>query len=110
MHSRVNRPPRRAPFVQRGFVNPPTDRLARRIRHDFPDSANEVITRLTDLPDTSQASERIQAAIVLKARGDFQRFLYEAAGVSIAWRDALMGSGLEHGDHEAQLDRILGSL
>ena len=60
------------------------------------------------MTDTSQAAERIQAAIVVHSHGDFERFLSEMELVELDWRDTLMGSGLEHGDYEEQLDRLLG--
>ncbi len=82
--------------------------MARKIREDFPDRADDVIARLTDLPDTSQAAERIQAAIIVRSQGDFAAFLSELDLVALDWRDTLMYSGLEHADYEEQLNRLLG--
>ena len=86
----------------------PTPRLTRRIREDFADRAEDVIAELTDLPDTSQSTERVQAAIVIRSHGDVTTFLSELELVALDWRDTLMHSGLEHADHEEQLDRLLG--
>lgn len=55
----------------------PTNRLARKIREDYPDRAEDVIARLTDLSDTSQPSERTQVAIIMRSHGDFAALLSE---------------------------------
>lgn len=87
----------------------PTARLERKIRNDFaPDEADEVIDRLTALPETTQQPERIQAAIIVRSEGDFQKLLSELELVALDWRDTLMGSGLEHADYPSRLDRLLG--
>lgn len=88
----------------------PTTRLARKIRRDYGDRSAEVIARLTSLADTSQSTERIQTAIIVRANGDFDRFLSELELVEVDWRDTLMGSGLEHIDYEKELDRLLGPM
>mgnify|MGYP005819629257 CR=1 FL=1 len=86
----------------------PTARLIRRIQRDFPGRADEVIAGLTDLPKTSQDAERVHAAIIVRSRGDFAAFQSELELAALDWRDTLMGSGLEHADHEDQLERLLG--
>lgn len=86
----------------------PTSRLARKIREDFPDRADDVIAKLTDLPDSSQAAERIQAAIIVRSQANFATFLSELDLVVLDWRDTLKSSGLEHDDYEEQLERLLG--
>src|SRR5689334_1867802 len=99
---------RAQPATRVDLVTAPTDRLTRKIWDDFPERADDVIARLTALPDTSQATERIQAAIVVRSGGDFDAFLSELQLVAVDWRDTLMYSGLEHADYEEQLDRLLG--
>ena len=92
-----------------GAVAAPSERLARKIHQSFPpDRADEVISRLSTLPDTSQSAERIQAAMIVRSGGSFERFMSEVELVQRDWRDTLMGSGLEHADYEVQLDRMLG--
>ncbi|MDT4906031.1 MAG: hypothetical protein QOH52_4047 [Pseudonocardiales bacterium] len=92
-----------------GAVVAPSARLARKIRQSFPPgSADEVISRLSTLPDTSQSAERIQTAMIVRSGGNFERFKSEVELVQLDWRDTLMGSGLEHADYEEQLDRLLG--
>ncbi len=88
----------------------PSARLDRKTRQNFPPSrADEVVSRLTALPDTSLSAERIQAAIVVRSQGSFERFLAELELVQLDWRDTLMGSGFEHDDYEARLDEVLGT-
>ena len=69
---------------------------------------DEVISRLSGLPGTSQSSERIQTAVIVRSDGNYERFMSEIDLVLLDWRDTLMGSGLEHADYEEQLDRLLG--
>ena len=85
----------------------PTARLAARVRRDFPDpgSANAIINDLRDL----KAVERLQAAIVLWARGDRERFRDSLALVKVDWRDVLVRGGLEHDGWQRDLDAELGS-
>jgi hypothetical protein len=92
-----------------GVVTTPSERLARKIRRSFPPGrVDEVMTRLSRLPDTSQSAERIQTAMIVKSGGSFERFMSEMELVQLDWRDTLMGSGLEHADYAAQLDHLLG--
>lgn len=92
-----------------GAVARTSARLTRKIRLSFPpDRAEEVISLLSTLPDTSQKAERIQTAMIVRADGNFERFISEVELVQLDWRDTLMGSGLEHADYEEQLDRLLG--
>lgn len=91
-------------------VAEPSSRLVRKIYQSFPpDRADDVVRCLSALPDTSQSAERIQTAMVIRARGDFDGFMSEVELVQRDWRDTLMGSGLEHADYETVLDRILGA-
>ncbi|GIJ09740.1 hypothetical protein Van01_29540 [Micromonospora andamanensis] len=90
----------------------PTTRLVNRIRRDFPTpgSSDEVIARLTELPPDAygrQDAERVQAALVLAARGQWSRF---AAGMELLredWRDVLVAGGLAEGDWPERLDAEL---
>jgi len=89
-------------------------RLQRRIRRDFPEpgSAPEVMRLLDDLPRRTgksiHGSERVQAAIILLARGGIQR-LRDAITLSTEdWRDLLIAADLAHDDWPARLDRELG--
>jgi hypothetical protein len=71
-------------------------RLERRVRQEFSaESADEVLDRL----DAAQFdSERVQAAVILAARGD-EELLIEAIGLARAdWRDVLIAGGLAHED------------
>jgi hypothetical protein len=90
-------------------VNVPSARLIRKIRNEFPPGrSDQVISALSALPDTLQSVERIQTAMILRSRGDFERFMAEVQLVQTDWRDTLMGTGLEHADYDEQLDRLLG--
>ena len=92
-----------------GGVAAPSARLARKIRESFPPGrVDEVISRLTTLPDTSQSAERIQTAMIVRSDGNLERFMSEVELVQLDRRDTLMGSGLEHADYEEQLDHLLG--
>jgi len=70
-----------------------TRRVRARIERDFPDvvDAAAVTRRVSEMDE----SERVQAAVVLAARGDVARV---EALINLAkqdWRDALVGGGLE---------------
>jgi hypothetical protein len=90
-------------------------RLDRRIRRDFPEpgSADEVLRLLSALAGAGHsrkalASERVQAAIVLLARGEFPRLRRALDLASADWRDLLIDAGLANEDWPAKLDRELG--
>jgi hypothetical protein len=84
-------------------VTAPTERLIRRIRRDFGRGTDdEVIRRLTALaPDDS--SERIQAALVLGAAGEWSRFERQLRQLELDWRDVLVAGGLADDDWPARL-------
>jgi hypothetical protein len=91
-------------------------RLERRIQRDFcePGSAAEIIRMLDNLPDTVGydaehfASERVQAAIVLLARGSVSGF-HEAVGLARTdWRDLLVAAELAVSDWPDRLQAELG--
>ncbi|RAY11211.1 hypothetical protein DPM19_31110 [Actinomadura craniellae] len=93
-----------------------TERLERRVRRDFsePGSAEEVLRTLAELPGRAGydaahfASERVQAAVVLLAGGDFRR-LRAALDLAVTdWRDVLVAAELAEGDWPARLDERLG--
>lgn len=81
-------------------------RLQRRIEHDFPEpgSAHEIARIVASAAD----SERIQAAIVLAARGDRKEVARQAEIAQMDWRDVLVNGGLENEDWSALLDQQLG--
>lgn len=81
-------------------------RLRARIDRDFPDpgSAHEVTRLVAQASD----SERIQAAIVLWARGNLGRLLDSVDLTSVDWRDVLVRGGLEHENWPERLDTELG--
>ena len=87
------------------FIAEPSARLQARLRSDFrePSSADALIDKLRAL-DTE---ERIQAAIVLWARGDVNRFRDSLALAHVDWRDVLVRGGLENDDWEHVLDSAL---
>ncbi|MBE8519647.1 hypothetical protein ILP97_19450 [Amycolatopsis sp. H6(2020)] len=89
-------------------------RLQRRIRRDFPEpgSAPEIMRLLDDVPRQTgnkiHGSERVQAAIILLARGDIQRFRDAVTLSTQDWRDVLVAADLAHEDWPARLDWELG--
>jgi hypothetical protein len=82
-----------------------TERLAARVRQDFPEpgSAPEIVGLLAEASD----SERVQAAIVFTASGNMGRLRAELDLARIDWRDVLMNGGLAHKDWPAILNREL---
>lgn len=80
-------------------------RLQRRIERDFgPAESHEVSRLVAGVPH----DERVQAAIVLAARGNVE---WIHSGVELAaldWRDVLMNGGLGHLGWEDRLDAELG--
>jgi hypothetical protein len=85
-----------------------SERVAARIARDFGEHASEALDALALAETGNQDVERVHAAIVLTAEGSVAR-LWQAAELSaLDWRDVLMGTGLEHGDWPAVLDREFG--
>lgn len=80
-----------------------SDRLARRVRADFgaTDEAESVLAEI--------GGERVQAAVILWARGDIGRLRDAAALARLDWRDALVRSGLDDDDWQQKLDAELGA-
>ena len=83
------------------------------MRNDFSPAAAEDALRRLDalslgLAAEQQSRERIQAAIVLLATGDPDRFDYHAELAEADWRDVLVFSGLRGEDWPVRLDHELG--
>ncbi|GGK25537.1 hypothetical protein GCM10011583_66940 [Streptomyces camponoticapitis] len=95
---------------------PLSERLERRIRHDFPGpgSAAEIMRMLDELPSKAGheaehfAGERLQAAIVLLTDRSIGRF-HEAVRLALSdWRDLLVAAELAHEDWPDRLRAELG--
>jgi hypothetical protein len=89
-------------------------RLSRRVRRDFPEpgSAGEVLRLLSGLvwfPDHPAHSERVQAAVVILARGNLRRLNDNISLARADWRDVLVAAGLADEDWPARLDAELGT-
>lgn len=82
-----------------------SERIAARVREDF--RSEEVEEALRELATTydGQGSDRMQAAVVLKAEGSLKRLKREVRESNFDFRDALMGSGMENGDWPEVLER-----
>jgi hypothetical protein len=78
------------------------------VRNDFSAAAAEAALRRLGALNLAlaeeQSSERIQAAIVLLARGDPVKFDYAAELAEADWRDVLVFSGLGNEDWPARLE------
>jgi hypothetical protein len=89
-----------------------SDRLAAKVRVDFPSTAAEDALRRLDalrlVGAEEQSRERIQAAVVLLAAGHPGKFEHYASVAEADWRDVLFWSTLGHGDWPARLDEELG--
>jgi hypothetical protein len=88
-------------------------RLEAKVRNDFsPEAAEDALRRLAalnlGLSGEQQSRERIQAAIVLLATGDSDRFDHHAELAEADWRDVLVFSGLGGEDWPVRLDDELG--
>jgi RimJ/RimL family protein N-acetyltransferase len=116
---RIGLVPHEPPFrdgttVAEGFeldAQAPTERLVHRVRRDFPDEADDIVERLTNvaLPlAEGQSRERILAAVVLAAHGDRMTLDWGMRMATRDWRDVLVGGGLANLDWPARLDRELG--
>jgi len=83
-----------------------TSRLRRRIESDFPEpgSADEVVRLVSEASD----SERVQAAIVLWARGDLPRIRSSVELAKSDRRDVLVRGDLADEDWPDMLEAELG--
>ena len=85
-----------------------TPRLAARIRKDFPDDYERVVTELETAESGNQGRERVLAAIVISAQGNLD-WLRSAVELSrLDWRDVLMNGGLGYEGWPDRLDKELG--
>ena len=91
-------------------------RLERRVQQEFPEpgSAQGVLQLLAEFPRRAGydpevlASERVQAAAVLLARGNVGA-LRQAIGLAMTdWRERLVAAGLAGADWRERLDHELG--
>jgi hypothetical protein len=89
-----------------------TPRLRKRIERDFePGSVERVLERLESLElgsATDRGRERIEAAIVILAAGDWYAFERAARDAELDWRDVLMAADLGFHDWPQRLDDALG--
>jgi hypothetical protein len=100
------------PRYPRAIEDRVSDRLAAVVRSEFEaGSVEPVLARLTglNLPfiQTAAQRERVQAAVVLLAAGDYAAFERSAEQAEIDWRDVLVAAGLAHGDWPERLDEQL---
>jgi len=92
----------------------PSARLQRRIRADFGPDASEILEAVCSVPESlpladRHDSERLQAALVLPARGSAADFTKRLRLARANWRDALVAAGLADEDWRHKLDAELGS-
>lgn len=83
-----------------------SDRLRKRVDRDFqqPGCSEQALRLLADV----SASERVQAAIIFAADGDFEELKRGAALALTDWRDVLVNGGLAHEDWREVLAARLG--
>jgi hypothetical protein len=92
----------------------PTCRLTERIRRDFERAhVGVVLEQLGGIPESlplgeRQNSERVQAAVVIPARGDLDAFAELLEMARADWRDVLVGAGFDEDGWSARLDEELG--
>lgn len=92
----------------------PTRRLTERIRRDFePAHVGVVLEQLRAIPESLPLGERldperVQAAVVIPARGDVDVFAELVQVAHADWRDVLVGSGFGDDDWSVRLDQELG--
>lgn len=77
------------------------------------ETAEQVVEQLRLLPESvplgeSVEPERLQAAMVLPAGGDYSKFQAQIELAQVDWRDALVSAGLASGDWNEQLAGALG--
>jgi hypothetical protein len=86
-------------------------RLERYVRERFdPVLVEDVLVHLLGLADSSGTPvvERIQAAAVVVADGDYALFTKALELARVDWRDLLIDAGLAHLDWREKLDDLLG--
>ncbi|KGN29412.1 hypothetical protein N802_11475 [Knoellia sinensis KCTC 19936] len=88
-----------------------TSRLRQRLDSDFGAAAPDLAAELERLPESinsGQDPERIQASVVLGARGSVREFAAMVELARVDWRDLLVCGGLENADYVAVMRRQLG--
>jgi hypothetical protein len=87
-------------------------RVVERVRRDFsdPEVADVVIQLLEEWRNAWPGEgDRVQAAIVLYAVGDVDKFLAALETAYRDWRDVLMASGFADEDWKPRMDAEFGS-
>jgi hypothetical protein len=79
-----------------------SDRLRRRIEHDFP--AHGSAAPVAEMVASASESERVQAAVVICARGQLGRLRDACELAKQDWRDVLVGAGLADKDSRSRLE------
>jgi len=91
--------------VERGDAMGVSERIAARVREDFrSEEVEEALRELATAYD-GQGSDRMQAAVVLRAEGDLKQLKRDVRESHIDFRDVLMYSGMEHGNWPEVLER-----
>lgn len=83
-----------------------SDRLRRRIERDFP--APDSAAAAAEMIAAASESERIQAAVVFRARGHLDRLRDACDLAKLDWRDVLARAGLAEENWRSRLDTELG--
>jgi hypothetical protein len=90
-----------------------TPRLRNRIGHDFAAGSAETVSSylgaLADSAFDGQSRERVQAAVVIASRGQWERSKSMLHLLTLDWRDVLMAAGLGEDDWRLVLDAELGA-
>ncbi|GAA1809580.1 hypothetical protein GCM10009682_34040 [Luedemannella flava] len=90
-----------------------TKRLIDKVRRDFAPEESEILlgflAEFDGLDPDEVGAERLQAAIVLGARGDSRRFLQMLVIARGDWRDALVVGGLANDDWPDRLADALAA-
>jgi len=83
----------------------------KRIGLDFPAGSAEIsyLEALADSAFDGQGRERVQAAVVIASRGQWDRFKSMLQLLRLDWRDVLMAGGLGEDDWRLVLDAELGA-
>ena len=87
-------------------------RLQQYVRSQFDaEHVDDALLELMGMSETGErpASERVQAAAVIVARGDLDKLAAAANLARVDWRDLLVMGGLAYEDWGEQLDQILGT-
>lgn len=91
----------------------PSARLKRRLLVDFGPDGGEILAALEAIPESlslaeRQDAERLQAALVLSARGRTSEFASRLSLAKADWWDALVAAGLQNSDWPQGLAAALG--